>query len=87
MKDTKKDNYLIASTQSKVSNNNFFFFKREITLYPPEVSSVCLPLPTSFKNKGKFVFLLPFYISILSKHKKLKKIKGKEDLKARFCKN
>ena len=33
---------------------------------------VGLPLPTYVKNMNKFIFLLPFYVSLFSKHKKNK---------------
>ena len=59
------------------------FFIGEITILLPmvcpkntlptrDLSSVCLQLLTSVKNKGKFVFLLAFYVSLLLNYKKLK---------------
>ena len=39
----------------------------KMTLYPLEINLVCLSLSTSVKNMGKFVFLLHFYVSLLSK--------------------
>ena len=44
---------------------------------PPEVSSVKVPLPTSIKNKAKYVFLL-FFMSLSSQNIKkhiIKKIR------------
>jgi len=58
-----------------------------LALYPPEVSSVYLPIFASIKNMSKFIFLLSFYVSLFSKYKKLKKSREKENLKARFFKN
>ena len=40
---------------------NSYFTHLKLFLY--------LPLPTSIKNMGKFVFLLYFYVSLLLKHK------------------
>ena len=51
--------------------NTFPTYSLKIGTLPSEVSSICLPLPISAKNKGKFVFLLLFYISLLLKYKKL----------------
>ena len=52
-----------------------------MTLYPLELSSTCLQLPTSIKNMDKFVFLLPFYVFLLSK---LKKLKNQSNNSSRF---
>ena len=42
----------------------------------PTWGKLCLsPITTSIKNRGKFVFLLLFYVFLLSKHKKPKKKK------------
>ena len=51
----------------------------KICTLPLEVSSIGLRLPTSIQNRDKFVFLLPFYVSLLSKHKKLKNYMYKLD--------
>ena len=50
----------------------------ELTLYPPYVSFFCFSLPSFIKNMGKLVFLLVFYVSLFSKHKKLKKSREKK---------
>ena len=63
----------------KLYNNVIFFLLKK--------KWVGLSLPISVKNMNKFIFLLPFYVSLFSKHKKIKQIKRKEDLKVRFCKN
>jgi len=53
-----------------------------MSIYLPEVSSVCLLLLTSVKNMEKFVFLIPVYISVFqNKNKKQKKSQEKKDLR------
>ena len=44
--------------------NTLLTYLLKIGIYSLEIISICLPLSTFVKNKGKFVFLLPFYISL-----------------------
>ena len=44
----------------------------KLILYLSKLSFGCLQLSTFVKNRDKFVFLLPFYVSLLSKHKNIK---------------
>jgi len=44
----------------------------KLTFYSLDISFVYLSLFTFVKNMSKFVFLLPFYVIFISKHKKLK---------------
>ena len=55
-----------------------------LTLYLPKVSSIRVLLPTTVKNKGKYVILLHLYVFLLQKYKKKKKkkkIQEKQDQK------
>ena len=42
----------------------FAYLSFKIGIYSLEIISICFPLSTFVKNKGKFVFLLHFYISL-----------------------
>ena len=66
MTSTPNDNFLLYEnyTLSTCSLPKKYF------AYPSEISFICLPLPTSFKNRNKFVFLLLFYVSRLKIFKK-----------------
>ena len=44
--------------------NTLLTYLLKIGIYSLEIISICLPLSTFVKNKGKFVFLLPFYLSL-----------------------
>ena len=57
-----------------IRNCILYLFYGQITL--------CLQLPTFVKNLDKFVLLLSFYVSLLLKHKNMKKKKYEK-----FCKN
>ena len=65
---------------------HFFYLWLKIYVFPLEVSSVYLKLSTSVKTWVNLYFCYPF-TSFSSQNIKNYKIKRKEDLKDRFCKN